>query len=74
MGVATLLRAEAEEAEARFAERREVFRQNVSQPVGKMIDKINPILRGWVNYFEWGIRTDVSPWSSTAWKRRSGSI
>ena len=50
---------------ALFAKLREVFRRNVSQPVGKVIDEINPILRGWANYFEWGIRVDVSPWSST---------
>ena len=34
---------------ALFAKLREVFRQNVSQPVGKVIDEINPILRGWAN-------------------------
>jgi RNA-directed DNA polymerase len=39
---------------ALFAKLREVFRQNVSQPVGKMIDEINPILRGWANYFRVG--------------------
>ena len=39
---------------ALFAKLREVFRQNVSQPVGKVIDAINPILRGWANYFRVG--------------------
>jgi RNA-directed DNA polymerase len=39
---------------ALFAKLREVFRQNVSQPVGKVIDEINPILRGWTNYFRVG--------------------
>ena len=29
---------------------REIFRHNVSQPVGKVIEEINPILRGWVNF------------------------
>jgi RNA-directed DNA polymerase len=39
---------------ALFAKFREVFRRNVSQPVGKVIEMINPILRGWVNYFRIG--------------------
>ena len=39
---------------ALFAKLREVFRRNVSQPVGKVIEMINPILRGWVNYFQIG--------------------
>jgi RNA-directed DNA polymerase len=39
---------------ALFAKLREVFRRNVSQPVGKVIEEIHPILRGWVNYFRVG--------------------
>ena len=39
---------------ALFAKLREIFRQHVSQPVGKVIEMINPILRGWVNYFRIG--------------------
>jgi len=39
---------------ALFAKLREVFRHNVSQPVEKVIAKINPILRGWANYFRVG--------------------
>jgi RNA-directed DNA polymerase len=39
---------------ALFAKLREIFRRNVSQPVGKVIEKLNPILRGWVNYFRIG--------------------
>lgn len=33
---------------------KEVFRRNKSQPVGRVINIINPILRGWVNYFRIG--------------------
>jgi RNA-directed DNA polymerase len=33
---------------------RKVFQQYVSWPVEKVITKINPILRGWVNYFRVG--------------------
>jgi RNA-directed DNA polymerase len=39
---------------ALFAKLREIFRRSVSQPVGKVIELINPILRGWVNYFRVG--------------------
>jgi RNA-directed DNA polymerase len=39
---------------ALFTKLREVFRQNVSQPVQGVIAEINPILRGWVNYFRIG--------------------
>ena len=33
---------------------KEIFRDFRSQPVGKLIEKINPILRGWVQYFAIG--------------------
>jgi RNA-directed DNA polymerase len=33
---------------------REVFRRHQSQPVGRVIKLITPILRGWVNYFAVG--------------------
>lgn len=39
---------------ALFTKLREVFRRHVSQPVRGVIDEINPILRGWVNYFRVG--------------------
>jgi RNA-directed DNA polymerase len=39
---------------ALYAKLREVFRQHVSWPVESVIAKINPILRGWVNYFRVG--------------------
>lgn len=33
---------------------RDIFRRFQSQPVGRVIELINPILRGWVNYFAVG--------------------
>src|SRR5215470_9689654 len=39
---------------ALLARLREIFRRYVSQPVGRVIELINPILRGWVNYFAVG--------------------
>ena len=32
----------------------EVFRRSRSRPIGRVIEEINPILRGWVNYFRIG--------------------
>ena len=39
---------------ALYEKLREVFRQHVSWPIEVVIAKINPILRGWVNYFRIG--------------------
>src|SRR5215472_13012218 len=39
---------------ALLAKLKEIFRRYVSQPVGRVIELINPILRGWVNYFAVG--------------------
>ena len=37
-----------------LAKLRDIFRRHASQPVGRVIEMINPILRGWVNYFTVG--------------------
>ncbi len=39
---------------ALLAKLRETFRRFASQPVGRVIEVINPMLRGWVNYFAVG--------------------
>ncbi len=39
---------------ALLAELRDIFRRFASQPVNRVIELINPILRGWVNYFAIG--------------------
>jgi RNA-directed DNA polymerase len=39
---------------ALLAKLREIFRGQVSQPVEGVVELINPILRGWVNYFAIG--------------------
>jgi len=37
-----------------LSELKQVFRSHVSQPIIRVIEKINPMLRGWVNYFAFG--------------------
>ena len=39
---------------ALLAKLKEIFRRNISHPVEQVIEQINPILRGWVNYFAIG--------------------
>ncbi len=37
---------------------KQVYRRNRSQPVSRVIEEVNPILRGWVEYFAHGNATD----------------
>jgi RNA-directed DNA polymerase len=43
-----------EKRTALLAKLKAIFRAHVSRPIREVIDKINPILRGWVNYFAFG--------------------
>ena len=52
---------------------KDVFRRHQSQPVDRVVQLINPILRGWVNYLRWGIPASASASSKTGWKRRFGA-
>ena len=39
---------------ALLAKLKEIFRRFISQPAGRVVELINPILRGWVRYFAIG--------------------
>ena len=48
---------------------KKIFRRYRSQPVGRVVENINPILRGWVNYFAI-IRAGVLVVFAAGWRRR----
>ncbi len=60
---------------ALMRELKEVFRRHRSQPIERVINLINPVLRGWVNYFAgWGTPVEsASASSKIGWRRRSGA-
>ena len=49
-----LLLPKSKKRTALLGKLKEIFRASRSQPVGGVIEKINPILRGWVKYFAIG--------------------
>jgi RNA-directed DNA polymerase len=49
-----LLLPKGKKRTALLSKLKEIFRASRSQPVGGVIEKINPILRGWVKYFAIG--------------------
>jgi RNA-directed DNA polymerase len=53
---------------------RVVFRRFQSQPVGRLIEEINPILRGWVNYFAMGHSSRCFAFIRNWFSKRSAAI
>jgi RNA-directed DNA polymerase len=49
-----LLTPKAKKRKALTQKLKEIFRRYIGQPVKRVIERINPILRGWVNYFAVG--------------------
>ena len=58
---------------ALMRELKEVFRRYRSQPIERVINLINPVLRGWVNYLRLGTPVSASASSKIGWRRRSGA-
>src|SRR3979490_3297714 len=52
---------------------KDVFRRYQSQPLGRVIKLINPMLRGWVAYFAVGTSTKGSGFVKTGGERRQGA-
>ena len=53
---------------------KDIFRRFRSQPVTRVIELINPILRGWVRYSAVGHSSRLFLSFVTGWKRRCGGI
>ena len=53
---------------------KDVFRhRHQSQPVDQVVQLIDPILRGWVNYFAVGHSSECFSFIKDWWKRRLGA-
>lgn len=49
---------------------KDLFRRYQSQPVHRLVELINPIVRGWVNYYAIGDSSRCFARSKTGWRRR----
>ena len=53
---------------------KDVFRRHRSQPVSRVVQLINPILRGWVNYFAIGHASECFGFIKDWVEKKSGAI
>jgi RNA-directed DNA polymerase len=51
---------------------KDVFRRHQSQPVSRVVELINPVLRGWVNYFAVGHSSECFSFISVVRATRAG--
>ena len=51
---------------------KDIFRRFQSQPVDRVLNLINPILRGWVNYFGIGFSSRALATSVIGWRKSFG--
>ena len=56
---------------ALFRRLKDIFRRFISQPVNRVVELINPIVRGWVNYFAIGLRKNIEGWAREFGSTRS---
>jgi hypothetical protein len=74
--MASALYAKAEKANGLLQKIKDVFRRYQSQPVNRVVQLINPILRGWVNYFAVGHSSErfsfIKDWVEKKIRRRRG--
>jgi RNA-directed DNA polymerase len=60
-----LLLPKGKKRTALLSKLKEIFRVSRSRPVGEVIEKINPILRGWVQYLRSATLAGASSTSDT---------
>jgi hypothetical protein len=67
---------EGQQVKALLRKLKEVFRRYQSQPVDRVVQLINPVLRGWVNYFAVGHSSEcfsfIKDWVEKKIRRHMG--